>query len=67
MDRNHEFRRQLAGRLRQLARELNISVGDTLRLGPTPDSTTTLVAVGAVYEPRPDPAEIAKRERHLLA
>jgi putative ABC transport system permease protein len=50
---------------RQLARELNISVGDTLRLGPTPDSATMLVAVGAVYEPRPDPAEIAKRERHL--
>jgi putative ABC transport system permease protein len=50
---------------RQLARELNLSVGDTLRLGPTPDSATTLVAIGAVYEPRPDPAEIAKRERHL--
>jgi putative ABC transport system permease protein len=50
---------------RQLARELNISVGDTLRLGPTPDSATMLVTVGAVYEPRPDPAEIAKRERHL--
>lgn len=50
---------------RQLARELNLSVGDTIRLGPSPDSATTLVAVGAVYEPRPDPAEIAKRERHL--
>ena len=50
---------------RQLARELNLSVGDTVRLGPTPDSATTLVVVGAVYEPRPDPAEIAKRERHL--
>jgi putative ABC transport system permease protein len=50
---------------RQLARELGLSVGDTFRLGPTPDSATTLVAIGAVYEPRPDPAEIAKRERHL--
>lgn len=50
---------------RQLARELGLSVGDTLRLGPTPDSATTLVTVGAVYQPRPDPAEIAKRERHL--
>jgi putative ABC transport system permease protein len=50
---------------RQLARELSLSVGDTFRLGPTPDSATMLVAVGAVYEPRPDPAEIAKRERHL--
>jgi putative ABC transport system permease protein len=50
---------------RQLARELGLSVGDTLRLGPTPDSATRLVAVAAVYEPRPDPAEIAKGERHL--
>ncbi len=50
---------------RHLARELDLSVGDTLRLGPTPDSVTTLVRVAAVYEPRPDPAEIAKRERHL--
>jgi putative ABC transport system permease protein len=50
---------------RRLARELGLSVGDTLRLGPTPDSVTTLVRVAAVYEPRPDPAEIAKRERHV--
>ncbi|HMH54855.1 MAG TPA: ABC transporter permease [Gemmatimonadales bacterium] len=50
---------------RHLARELGLSVGDTLRLGPTPDTVATLVRVAAVYEPRPDPAEIAKRERHL--
>lgn len=50
---------------RQLARELGLSVGDTLRLGPTADSVATLVRVAAVYEPRPDPAEIAKRERHV--
>ena len=50
---------------RHLARELGLSVGDTLRLGPAPDSVATLVRVAAVYEPRPDPAEIAKRERHL--
>jgi putative ABC transport system permease protein len=50
---------------RRLARELGLSVGDTLRLGPVPDSLTTLVRVAAVYEPRPDPAEIAKRERHV--
>ena len=50
---------------RRLARELGLSVGDTLRLGPAPDSVATLVRVAAVYEPRPDPAEIAKRERHL--
>jgi putative ABC transport system permease protein len=50
---------------RHLAGELGLSVGDTLRLGPTPDTVATLVRVAAVYEPRPDPAEIAKRERHL--
>jgi putative ABC transport system permease protein len=50
---------------RRLARELGLSVGDTLRLGPAPDSATSLVRVAAVYEPRPDPAEIAKRERHV--
>jgi putative ABC transport system permease protein len=50
---------------RHLARELGLSISDTLRLGPTPDSVATLVRVAAVYEPRPDPAEIAKRERHL--
>jgi putative ABC transport system permease protein len=50
---------------RQLARELGLSVGDTLRLGPAPDSVTRLARVAAVYEPRPDPAEIAKRERHV--
>ena len=50
---------------RRLARELDLAVGDTIRLGPTPDSATTRVTVAAIYEPRPDPAEIAKRERHL--
>jgi putative ABC transport system permease protein len=50
---------------RPLAAELGLAVGDTLRLGPAPDSTVTLATVAAVYEPRPDPAEIAKRERHI--
>jgi putative ABC transport system permease protein len=50
---------------RQLARELHLAIGDTVRLGPHPDSLGSLVTIGAVYEPRPDPAEIAKRERHL--
>jgi putative ABC transport system permease protein len=50
---------------RQLARELDLSVGDTLRLGPHIDSLNLLVTVSAIYEPKPDPAEIAKRERHL--
>ena len=50
---------------RQLARELDLSVGDTLRLGADPAKPGVLVTVGAIYEPRPDPAEIAKRERHI--
>ena len=50
---------------RQLAQELGLSVGDTVRLGPRPDTAGTLMRVSAIYEPRADPAEIAKRERHL--
>ena len=50
---------------RVLARELGLSLGDTLRLGPAPDSLSHLAVVAAIYEPRPDPAEIAKRERHI--
>jgi putative ABC transport system permease protein len=50
---------------RQLADELGLSVGDTLHLGPNTDSVTLPAVVGAIYEPRPDPAEIAKRERHI--
>src|SRR4051794_20009752 len=50
---------------RQLAAELGLSVGDTLRLATATDSLGALFSVGAVYEPSADPAEIAKRERHL--
>jgi len=50
---------------RQLARQFDLSVGDTVSLGTQVDSLNLLVIVGAIYEPRPDPAEIAKRERHL--
>jgi putative ABC transport system permease protein len=50
---------------RQLARELDLSIGDTVRLGATADSLGELVVIAAIYQPRPDPAEIAKRERHL--
>lgn len=49
---------------RQLARELGLAVGDTVQLGPASDSLTSRGVVAAIYEPRPDPAEIAKRERH---
>jgi putative ABC transport system permease protein len=63
--------RQLAAQVpgiaveRQVARELHLTVGDTVRLGSRPDLPGLLFTVAAIYEPRADPAEIAKRERHL--
>ena len=50
---------------RRLAEELRLAIGDTVRLGAAVDSFTKLGVVSAIYEPRPDPAEIAKRERHV--
>jgi putative ABC transport system permease protein len=50
---------------RQLAQELELAVGDTVSLGTSIDSVTRPAVVAAIYEPRPDPAEIAKRERHI--
>ena len=50
---------------RELANELNLTVGDTLRLSTAADSLGGLFIVAAIYEPSPDPAEIAKREHHL--
>jgi putative ABC transport system permease protein len=50
---------------RRLAAALGLSVGDTLRIGPAVDSLTKQGVVAAIYEPRPDPAEIAKRERQV--
>lgn len=50
---------------RQLAGELRLSVGDTIRLGPAADSLDSPAVIAAIYQPRPDPAEVAKRERHL--
>lgn len=50
---------------RRLVRELGLAVGDTVRLGTAPDSMHRLARVVAVYEPRPDPADVTKRERHV--
>ncbi|HEU5305483.1 MAG TPA: ABC transporter permease [Gemmatimonadales bacterium] len=50
---------------RQLAEELGLRVGDTVRVGSSPDSAHQTAVLVAIYEPRPDPAEIAKRERHI--
>ena len=50
---------------RRLAQDLSLRVGDTVRLGAAPDSMRTLATVGALYEPRPDPAEITRDERYV--
>jgi putative ABC transport system permease protein len=50
---------------RRLAEELRLSIGDTVRLGTAPDSAAAFFTIGAIYEPRPDPAEVAKQERHI--
>jgi putative ABC transport system permease protein len=50
---------------RRLAQELSLRLGDTLRLGPASDSMPGFGVVTAIYEPRPDPAEITKQERHV--
>jgi len=50
---------------RRLAGQLGLSVGDTIRLGPTPDSLRLVATVAAVFEPRPDPAEIARPNRRI--
>jgi len=50
---------------RRLASELDLAVGDTIRLGPAADSIRFAGVVAAIYEPRSDPAEIAKGQWHL--
>jgi putative ABC transport system permease protein len=50
---------------RSVAEELGLSPGDTVRLGTAPDSLNRVAVITAIYQPRPDPAEIAKRERHV--
>jgi putative ABC transport system permease protein len=49
---------------RALAEELGLGVGDTVRLGAEPDSVDRIAVVAAIYEPRPDPAEISRQARH---
>jgi putative ABC transport system permease protein len=46
---------------RALSQRLDLGVGDTVRLGASPDSFPRLAVVAAIYEPRPDPAEISRR------
>jgi putative ABC transport system permease protein len=50
---------------RRLAGELRLRIGDTLRLGPAPGAPELVATVAAIYEPRPDPAEVGRQERHI--
>ncbi len=50
---------------RALADGMGLEVGDTVRLGTAPDSLTRLAVITAVYEPRPDPAEISRQAFHV--
>ncbi|MEO7987705.1 MAG: FtsX-like permease family protein [Gemmatimonadales bacterium] len=50
---------------RRLAAQLDLSVGDTIRLGPAADSLDQVAVVAAIYEPRPDPAEISRPLRRI--
>jgi putative ABC transport system permease protein len=49
---------------RALAEEIGVEVGDTVRLGTAPDSMSRIAVVTAIYEPRPDPAEISRQALH---
>src|SRR5688572_10183758 len=46
---------------RGLADRLKLEVGDTVRIGAAPDTLGRLGVVAAVYEPRPDPAELSRQ------
>ena len=48
-----------------LAERLGLEVGDTVRLGAAPDSLPRLAVVAAIYEPRPDPAELSRQGRRM--
>jgi putative ABC transport system permease protein len=50
---------------RRLAQEFGLRVGDTVRLGPAPDSVRQTAVVAAIYEPKPDPSTITRRERQV--
>jgi len=50
---------------RRLAAQLGLSVGDTVRIGRAPDSLRVVGIVAAVFEPRPDPADIPRPMRRL--
>src|SRR5262245_37911124 len=50
---------------RRLAVQLGLSVGDTVRIGRAPDSLRLVATIAAVFEPRPDPADIPRPMRRI--
>jgi putative ABC transport system permease protein len=46
---------------RAAAERLDLAVGDTVRVGASPDSLDRLAVIAAIYEPRPDPAEVSRQ------
>jgi putative ABC transport system permease protein len=50
---------------RRLAAQLGLSVGDTVRIGSAPDSLRLVATIAAVFEPRPDPADIPRPLRRI--
>src|SRR5437762_13633827 len=50
---------------RRLAAQLGLSVGDTVRIGRAPDSLRLVATIAAVFEPRPDPADIPRPTRRI--
>jgi len=47
---------------RRVAESLDLRIGDTVRLGSTPDSLDTPARVTAIYEPAADPATVLRRD-----
>src|SRR3989442_10540310 len=50
---------------RRLAAQLGLSVGDPVRIGRAPDSLRLVATIAAVFEPRPDPADIPRPMRRI--
>jgi len=48
----------------RLARELQLRIGDTVRVRAEPGRPGLLMVVGAIYEPRSDPATVLRNEFH---
>lgn len=48
----------------RLARALDLTVGDTVRVHPEPGTPGLLVVIGAIYQPRADPATVLRNEFH---